>query len=118
MMPATNEHNSEKFSSSSLLRFAFFTCTLPSHVTNLCLIYRYVTFGKGTYFSHNLSLNCPIYFFRGLDYSSPWHDTFLAAQKAIQNNLWITHQSMQTVLQMCHSNLSGILMVDLSKLRY
>lgn len=53
----------------------------------------------------------------GLDYSSPWHDTFLKAKNDIAANLWITHPSMQTVLGMCQDNLQSMILVLLSDLR-
>nr|XP_026690532.1 dynein heavy chain 12, axonemal isoform X1 [Ciona intestinalis] len=53
----------------------------------------------------------------GLDYSSPWHESFLKAQSNILANLWVTHHSMQVVLQMCQADLEPLLMVDLSSLR-
>lgn len=50
----------------------------------------------------------------GLDYSSPWHDNFIAAQEFICQNLHITHPSMQAVLRMCQDRLGKMIIVDLS----
>lgn len=56
--------------------------------------------------------------FRGLDFSSPWRETFSEAKKSIAENLHILHYSMQTILGVCQgSNYANLLIVDLSKLR-
>lgn len=53
----------------------------------------------------------------GLDYSSPWHETFLANRHEIGINLHTLHPSMQTVLKMCQATLGEMLMVDCSGFR-
>lgn len=52
-----------------------------------------------------------------LDYSSPWHDDFVANKEEIRSNLHILHPSMQTVLHMCQNTLGNMLLIDCSMYR-
>ncbi len=52
-----------------------------------------------------------------LDYSSPWHDTFVANKEIIRHNLHILHPSMQTVLRMCNMTLGNMLLLDCATLK-
>ena len=57
--------------------------------------------------------------FSGIDYSSPWRDSFNASRESIRQNLHILHPSMQTILGICQSkNYSTMLITDQSNLRY
>ena len=53
----------------------------------------------------------------GVDYSSPWHDNYVACKAEIKQNLHILHPSMPTVLQMCEATLGHMLLVDCSEYR-
>ncbi|XP_019624138.1 PREDICTED: dynein heavy chain 12, axonemal-like isoform X1 [Branchiostoma belcheri] len=53
----------------------------------------------------------------GLDYSSPWRDTYNAAKANIDKNLHILHPSMQTVLKLCQDMLGHMILIDLSESR-
>ncbi|XP_077865268.1 dynein axonemal heavy chain 12 [Saccoglossus kowalevskii] len=53
----------------------------------------------------------------GLDYSSPWRESFIENKAEIENSLHVTHSSMQTVLKMCQSSLGILPLVDLSGVR-
>ncbi|RMX38335.1 hypothetical protein pdam_00005508 [Pocillopora damicornis] len=54
----------------------------------------------------------------GIDYSSPWRESFNAARESIRQNLHILHPSMQTILGICQSkNYSTMLITDQSNLR-
>jgi len=53
----------------------------------------------------------------GADFSSPWHESFVANKEEIRNNLHILHPSMQTVLNMCQQTLGCLLLVDCSEYR-
>ncbi|XP_046853910.1 dynein axonemal heavy chain 12-like isoform X2 [Xenia sp. Carnegie-2017] len=54
----------------------------------------------------------------GLDFSSPWRDTFSKARRLIANNLHVLHHSMQTILKICQNpTYANLLIVDLSNLR-
>ena len=56
---------------------------------------------------------------RGLDFSSEWRDSFLAAREQMSHNLHILHPSHQTILKICHNKIySKLLLVDLSDIRY
>ena len=56
---------------------------------------------------------------RGLDYSSPWRETYLSSREAIRHNLHILHPSMQTILGICQNkNYATMLITDQSDLRY
>jgi len=54
----------------------------------------------------------------GLDFSSPWRDSFLAAREQMFHNLHMLHPSHQTILKICHNKVySKLLLVDLSDIR-
>ena len=54
----------------------------------------------------------------GVDYSSPWRESFNASRESIRHNLHILHPSMQTILGICQSkNYSTMLITDQSNLR-
>ncbi|TRZ01398.1 hypothetical protein DNTS_018422, partial [Danionella cerebrum] len=52
-----------------------------------------------------------------LDFSCPWHDNFVQSRKEIQKNLHILHPAMKSLLEICHSTFSGMLLIDLSDYR-
>ena len=54
----------------------------------------------------------------GLDYSSPWHDTFVSNKEEIRQNLHMLHPTMQVILNMCQLQLGTILLCDCSGYRY
>ena len=53
----------------------------------------------------------------GQDYSSPWHEDFVAHKEEIRNNLHILHPSMQKILEMCQEQLGTMVLVDCSSYR-
>ena len=53
----------------------------------------------------------------GIDYSSPWHESYVTHREEIKQNLHILHPSMQTVLRMCQETL-GKMLCDCSHFRY
>ncbi|XP_078466584.1 dynein axonemal heavy chain 12 [Lampetra planeri] len=53
----------------------------------------------------------------GLDFSSPWRDSFEAARKDIKGNLHIMHSALRSILDMGHTVLSQTLLLDLSGYR-
>lgn len=57
-------------------------------------------------------------FVRIPDYSCPWHDSFVQSRKEIQKNLHILHPAMKSILDICHSTFSHLLLIDLSDCRY
>ncbi|XP_043080221.1 dynein axonemal heavy chain 12 [Puntigrus tetrazona] len=52
-----------------------------------------------------------------LDFSCPWHDSFLQNRKEMQKNLHILHPVMKSVLDICYSTFSHLLLIDLSDCR-
>ncbi|KAG1961895.1 dynein heavy chain 12, axonemal [Pimephales promelas] len=52
-----------------------------------------------------------------LDFSCPWHDSFVQSRRVIKNNLHILHPAMKSVLDICYSTFSHLLLVDLSDCR-
>ncbi|XP_070695267.1 dynein axonemal heavy chain 12 [Pempheris klunzingeri] len=52
-----------------------------------------------------------------LDFSRPWHDSFVRSRKIIKTNLHILHPVMQTVLHIGYMTFSPLVMVDLSGCR-
>ncbi|XP_048874195.1 dynein axonemal heavy chain 12 isoform X2 [Brienomyrus brachyistius] len=52
-----------------------------------------------------------------LDFSTPWHDSFLKHRKEIKANLHILHPVMRTILDTCYKTFSQVLLVDLSDCR-
>ena len=61
--------------------------------------------------------------FRGLNYSSPWHEHFFQARESISKNLHMLHPTHSTVLDLCqhskrdHKCIGEMLMLDFHKLR-
>uniref|UniRef100_A0A671QGA3 Dynein heavy chain linker domain-containing protein n=1 Tax=Sinocyclocheilus anshuiensis TaxID=1608454 RepID=A0A671QGA3_9TELE len=53
-----------------------------------------------------------------LDFSCPWHDSFVQSRKEMQKNLHILHPVMKNVLDICYSTFSHLLLIDLSDCRY
>ncbi|XP_016404673.1 dynein heavy chain 12, axonemal [Sinocyclocheilus rhinocerous] len=54
---------------------------------------------------------------RILDFSCPWHDSFVQSRKEMQKNLHILHPVMKNVLDICYSTFSHLLLIDLSDCR-
>ncbi|XP_021325607.1 dynein axonemal heavy chain 12 isoform X2 [Danio rerio] len=52
-----------------------------------------------------------------LDFSCPWHDSFVQSRREIQKNLHILHPAMKSVLDICYSTFSHLLLIDLSDCR-
>uniref|UniRef100_A0A8C1ZXR8 Dynein axonemal heavy chain 12 n=1 Tax=Cyprinus carpio TaxID=7962 RepID=A0A8C1ZXR8_CYPCA len=52
-----------------------------------------------------------------LDFSCPWHDSFVQSRKEMQKNLHILHPVMKSVLDICYSTFSHLLLIDLSDCR-
>ncbi|XP_051280505.1 dynein axonemal heavy chain 12 [Dicentrarchus labrax] len=52
-----------------------------------------------------------------LDFSQPWHDSFIRSRKMIKTNLHILHPVMQTVLDIGYQMFSPLVLVDLSGCR-
>ncbi|XP_021341821.1 dynein heavy chain 12, axonemal-like isoform X1 [Mizuhopecten yessoensis] len=53
----------------------------------------------------------------GLDFSRPWHESYMQAKEVILDNLHTLHPSMQTVLNMCQTTLGNLILVDCSNMR-
>uniref|UniRef100_A0A4W4EIL8 Dynein heavy chain linker domain-containing protein n=1 Tax=Electrophorus electricus TaxID=8005 RepID=A0A4W4EIL8_ELEEL len=53
-----------------------------------------------------------------LDFSRPWHSSFVKSRKKIEENLHILHPVMKIILDICHVTFSQLLLVDLSGCRY
>nr|XP_021153643.1 dynein heavy chain 12, axonemal isoform X1 [Columba livia]XP_021153644.1 dynein heavy chain 12, axonemal isoform X1 [Columba livia]XP_021153645.1 dynein heavy chain 12, axonemal isoform X1 [Columba livia]XP_021153646.1 dynein heavy chain 12, axonemal isoform X1 [Columba livia]XP_021153647.1 dynein heavy chain 12, axonemal isoform X1 [Columba livia]XP_021153648.1 dynein heavy chain 12, axonemal isoform X1 [Columba livia] len=53
----------------------------------------------------------------GLDFSSPWHNSFIRAKKQILSKLHILHPTMKTLLDFGYAAFSATLIVDLSSVR-
>ncbi|XP_071374585.1 dynein axonemal heavy chain 12 [Centroberyx affinis] len=54
---------------------------------------------------------------RVLDFSRPWHDSFIRSRKAIKENLHILHPVMRAVLDIGYMTFSPLLLADLSGCR-
>ncbi|XP_067384444.1 dynein axonemal heavy chain 12 [Channa argus] len=52
-----------------------------------------------------------------LDFSRPWHDSFIRSYKMIKANLHILHPVMQTVLEIGYNTFSPLVLVDLTRCR-
>lgn len=77
------------------------------HISESC----WINYCSCVVFSFSLSSS-------GIDYSSPWRDSFNASRESIRHNLHILHPSMQTILGICQSkNYSTMLITDQSNLR-
>ncbi|KAJ6668326.1 hypothetical protein lerEdw1_015703 [Lerista edwardsae] len=53
----------------------------------------------------------------GLDYSSPWHQSFVEARKQISANLHILHPTLRILLEIGYRTFSKLLVVDISGFR-
>ncbi|KAM6256904.1 dynein axonemal heavy chain 12 [Porphyrio hochstetteri] len=53
----------------------------------------------------------------GLDFSRPWHNSFIQAKNQILSNLHILHPTMRTLLDYGYAAFSNFLIVDFSSLR-
>lgn len=53
----------------------------------------------------------------GVDYSTPWRESFEAAREALEYNLHITQPVMQTILLLWDKHRDSTL-IDLSSIRY
>ncbi|XP_064606960.1 dynein axonemal heavy chain 12-like isoform X2 [Liolophura sinensis] len=53
----------------------------------------------------------------GLDFSRPWHETFIENREFIRENLHLLHPSHQTILNMCQTTLGSMILVDCSEYR-
>ena len=53
-----------------------------------------------------------------VDYSSPWHDSYVSHKEEIRQNLHILHPSMQLVLNMCQHTLGNMHLIDCQNLRF
>ncbi|KAL8620603.1 hypothetical protein ACOMHN_017884 [Nucella lapillus] len=53
----------------------------------------------------------------GLDFSRPWHDSFMSHRDVIKEHLHLLHPSMPIVLKMCQSTLGNLILVDISSYR-
>lgn len=56
-------------------------------------------------------------FFRGLDFSSMWHDSYIKAKKQIISTLHILHPTMKTLLDFGYTAFFNFLVVDFSSTR-
>lgn len=59
---------------------------------------------------------CPV-FCRVLGVGRAWHDSFVKNRRKMEENLHVLQPVMRTILQLCHSTFSGLLLVDLSGCR-
>ncbi|RXM97062.1 Dynein heavy chain 12, axonemal [Acipenser ruthenus] len=53
----------------------------------------------------------------GLNFSTPWHDSFIKNRKEIGVNLHILHPAMRTMLDMGYATFCDLLLIDLSDIR-
>lgn len=56
-------------------------------------------------------------FYRILDFSQPWHASFIRMQKIMKINLHILHPVMQTILDIGYMTFSPLVLADLSGCR-
>ncbi|XP_066529410.1 dynein axonemal heavy chain 12 [Hoplias malabaricus] len=52
-----------------------------------------------------------------LDFSRPWHDSFIRNRKLMKENLHILHPVMKIILDNCHMTFSQLILIDLSDCR-
>ncbi|KAF4078180.1 hypothetical protein AMELA_G00196410 [Ameiurus melas] len=52
-----------------------------------------------------------------LDFSRPWHNSFIRSRKKIKENLHILHPVMKVILDTCYITFSQLLLVDISDCR-
>ncbi|XP_017568229.2 dynein heavy chain 12, axonemal isoform X1 [Pygocentrus nattereri] len=55
---------------------------------------------------------------KALDYSRPWHNSFIRSRKVIKENLHVLHPVMKIILDICHTTFSQLLFVNFSDCRY
>lgn len=48
----------------------------------------------------------------GLDFSSPWRQSYLKNRNAVKSNLHILHPTMQSLLRMGHESLSNLVLIN------
>jgi len=48
----------------------------------------------------------------GLDFSSPWRQSYLKNRKAIKSSLHLLHPTTQSLLRMGHESLSTLILID------
>ncbi|XP_055503511.1 dynein axonemal heavy chain 12 [Leucoraja erinacea] len=53
----------------------------------------------------------------GLDFSNPWHESFVKAREEIKKNLYILHPVLQAVLDLGYLTFAHLLLLDLSDCR-
>ncbi|XP_075690041.1 dynein axonemal heavy chain 12 [Rhinoderma darwinii] len=53
----------------------------------------------------------------GLDFSKPWHQSFIQARNQMIKNLHLTHPAIRTMLDLGYTTFSSLLIVDLSGYR-
>jgi len=53
----------------------------------------------------------------GLDFSSPWRQSYLKNRHMIKSNLHILHPTMQSLLRMGHESLSNLILVNCDSYR-
>ncbi|GCC21888.1 hypothetical protein chiPu_0000270 [Chiloscyllium punctatum] len=53
----------------------------------------------------------------GMDFSQPWHESFVKAREEIKKNLYILHPVMQAVLDLGYVTFSNLLLVNVSDCR-
>ncbi|KAJ8372020.1 hypothetical protein AAFF_G00295320 [Aldrovandia affinis] len=52
-----------------------------------------------------------------MDVSRPWHDSFVKNRKKLEENLHVLQPVMRTILDLCHTTFSSLLVLDLSDCR-
>jgi len=53
----------------------------------------------------------------GLDFSSPWRQSYLKNRSAIKSGLHILHPLMQSLLRMCYESLSSLILINCESYR-
>uniref|UniRef100_A0A2K5RBI2 Dynein axonemal heavy chain 12 n=1 Tax=Cebus imitator TaxID=2715852 RepID=A0A2K5RBI2_CEBIM len=53
----------------------------------------------------------------GLDYSNPWHSSYVQARNQILSNLYIVHPTMKTLLDLGYTTFDGIILLDFTGIR-
>lgn len=72
---------------------------------------------KKNFICYDMLTTC-LLIYRGLDFSRPWHETFLENREFIRENLHLLHPSHQTILNMCQTTLGSMILVDCSEYRW
>ncbi|XP_037594046.1 dynein heavy chain 12, axonemal [Cebus imitator] len=57
------------------------------------------------------------YLGKGLDYSNPWHSSYVQARNQILSNLYIVHPTMKTLLDLGYTTFDGIILLDFTGIR-